>query len=244
MPPAAETVDSAQKMTRMYRWTRHVYDASRRYYLLGRDRMLRQIARLPAGAVLEIGCGTARNLRVLARTAPHHTLHGLDASHSMLDTARSKLDRTGTRDRITLEHGLAQALSSRRRVGPNRAFDVIFFSYVLSMIPDWPAALRGALHHLAPGGRLYIVDFWDQGNLPPWFAGALQRWLAQFDVSPRPDLLALLTHWDRVEGLSSAVLPVARRYAYLATIRVTDRVPRPALAALEEDAPPEPSLSP
>jgi S-adenosylmethionine-diacylgycerolhomoserine-N-methlytransferase len=242
MPPASTTADPTRKMTRMYRWTRHVYDATRRYYLLGRDRTLRQIARLPAGAVLEVGCGTARNLRVLARTAPHHTLCGLDASHSMLDTARTALLRAGVADRVALAHGLAQTLAPARQFGRDRPFDVILFSYVLSMIPDWPAALRRALRHLAPGGRLYIVDFWDQDALPSWFAGALQRWLGLFDVSPRPDLVSLLRRWDRVEGLSSTVLPVARRYAYLATVRVAAPVPDSVLGGL--DGPPSPGRSP
>jgi S-adenosylmethionine-diacylgycerolhomoserine-N-methlytransferase len=238
MTAASERVDPTRKMTRMYRWTRHVYDASRRYYLLGRDRLLRQIARRPAGAVLEVGCGTARNLRVLARTAPHHTLYGLDASHSMLDTARTALLRAGVADRVALEHGLAQTLAPARRFGRDRPFDVIFFSYVLSMIPDWPAALRSALRHLGPGGRLYVVDFWDQAGLPAWAAGALRRWLALFDVHPRPGLVSLLRRWDHAEGLSSAVLPVARRYAYLATARVAESAP--ALAALDGDAGPGP----
>lgn len=36
----------------------------------------------------------------------------------------------------------------------DRQFDVIFFSYVLSMVPSWPTALGTALAHLAAGGRL------------------------------------------------------------------------------------------
>ena len=232
-PSATSTVD---RMTRMYRWTRHVYDLSRRYYLLGRDRMLKQIAGLPGGTVLEVGCGTARNLRILDRTAPQHTLYGIDASHSMLDTARTKLARAGAQDRVGLAHGLAQGLSPRTQLGVDRPFDVLFFSYVLSMIPAWPEALHRALRHVAPGGRIYIVDFWDQADLPSWLARSLRRWLALFDVYPRPDLLSMLDHWSDLEGVSCAVVPVARRYAYLASIRVTAPVSHPALASSAEEA--------
>jgi S-adenosylmethionine-diacylgycerolhomoserine-N-methlytransferase len=205
-------------MNRMYRWTRHVYDATRRYYLLGRDRMLDRIAERPAGRVLEVGCGTARNLRVLDATAPHHTLYGIDASLAMLATARDKLEEAGCTDRITLAQGLAQELDPRSQLGVEGPFDVIFFSYVLSMIPSWPAALGTALAHLAPDGRLYIVDFWDQGNLPSAVAVVLQSWLSLFDVEPRPDLLRTLRRLDADGHLSCTITPVARRYAYLATV--------------------------
>lgn len=62
--------DPVQKMDRMHRWSRHVYGLTRRYYLLGRDELLDRIAARPAGHVLEVGCGTARNLRVLHDAAP------------------------------------------------------------------------------------------------------------------------------------------------------------------------------
>lgn len=47
-----------------------MYGLTRRYYLLGRDELLDRIAARPAGHVLEVGCGTARNLRVLHDAAP------------------------------------------------------------------------------------------------------------------------------------------------------------------------------
>lgn len=205
-------------MDHMYAWTRHVYDATRRYYLLGRDPMLERISQRPAGTVLEIGCGTARNLRVLAETAPHYALYGLDASLAMLATARAALDREGCTGQVTLAQGLAEDLNPRAQLGVEGPFDVIFFSYVLSMIPTWRAALGRALTHLAPDGRLYIVDFWDQADLPPGVAPLLQTWLSLFDVHPRPDLLPTLRALEAAGCLSCAVVPVARRYAYLAVV--------------------------
>lgn len=224
MPPSrsfastATADDPAQKMDRMYRWTRHVYDLTRRYYLLGRDRLLDRIANQPAGHVLEVGCGTARNLRVLHDKAPHHTLYGLDASLAMLDTARDALSRAGCLKATTLRHGLAEELYSSAQFGVDRRFDVIFFSYVLSMIPSWPAALGQSLSHLAPDGRLYIVDFWDQAHLPDWAASVLRQWLALFDVTPRLALVRTLRTLDGQDALSCTVNPIAHRYAYLITV--------------------------
>lgn len=233
---ASSDPDPVRKMNRMYRWTRHVYDLSRRYYLLGRDDLLDAIAALPGGDVLEVGCGTARNLRCLDRRAPQHTLYGVDASLSMLATARAKLDRAHSHDRITLGHGLAQHLDPHVQLGVDRSFDVIFFSYVLSMIPPWSEALSAALAHLAPGGRLYIVDFWDQAHLPSWVASLLQRWLAHFDVYPRPALIDAVRRLDAVDGLASSVAPVAHRYAYFATIHTSGSVPHAASDVLGKHA--------
>jgi S-adenosylmethionine-diacylgycerolhomoserine-N-methlytransferase len=216
----------------MYRWTRHVYDRTRRYYLLGRDAMLDQIAKRPAGRVLEVGCGTARNLRVLDDQAPQHTLYGLDASLAMLATAREKLERAGCTERVCLAQGLAEELQPKKQFGIDEPFDVIFFSYVLSMIPSWDAALTAALHHLAPDGRLYIVDFWDQDDLPSVVGTALQGWLRLFDVEPRPDLLRTLQTLDADGCLSCSITPVARRYAYVATVAPRGSSPIPSAAPL------------
>ena len=219
---SAPAQTSPKKMDRMYRWTRHVYDFTRRYYLLGRDRMLNRIAKRPAGHVLEIGYGTARNLRVLHRKAPLHQLYGLDASHEMLTTARTTLDRADCSGVISLKQGLAEELNPGTQFDVNRPFDVIFFSYVLSMIPSWPTALEKALSHLAPSGRLYIVDFWDQAKLPTPVASLLRQWLSLFDVTPRLDLVRTLQSIDAQGHLSCTITSVARRYAFVASIALKD----------------------
>ena len=218
-------------MDRMYRWTRHVYDVTRRPYLLGRDRLLHRLAddlapgpersRIPR--VLEVGCGTARNLRRLADRAPACELYGIDASTQMLATARQTLRRRGLysgHGPITLAQGLAEELDPAVTLGVSGRFDAVFFSYVLSMIPTWRPALDRALQCVRPGGTLYVVDFWDQRDWPRWVRRLLQGWLSLFGVHPRPALLEELRALDD-EGIASLSLePVAGRYAYLARLDV------------------------
>ena len=211
-----ETTDPGQRMDRMYRYTRHIYDWTRRPYLLGRDRVVQVIAAQPAGHVLEIGCGTARNLRVLHEQAPHHTLYGLDASEAMLDTAWAA-SSPEARHAMCLRQGLAQSIKPRM-FGRTAPFDMVLCSYVLSMIPDAPAAVDAALDVLRPGGRLYVVDFWDQADWPAPVRWALQQWLSWFGVHHRS---ALHAHLDRLATRQRIRLrrtPVAHRYAYQAVV--------------------------
>jgi len=211
------TLDAAQRMDRMYRYTRHVYDASRKFYLLGRDAMLRQMAISDGDHVLEVGCGTARNLIKLNRLAPGAHLFGLDASNVMLDTARRSLRRHGCDGRVQLKQCLAEELDASRTFGLTQPFDAIYFSYSLSMIPTWRQAIDAALANLSPSGTIYVVDFWDQAELPRWFARTLSGWLAKFGVHHRPELVDHLTSL-RDHGATVAIKPIARRYAMLAQV--------------------------
>jgi len=210
-------MSQAEAMDKMYRMTRHVYDLSRKYYLLGRDRLLRDMDLQPGDHVLEIGCGTARNLIQLARLKPGLNLYGLDASQEMLNTAQGKVDAARLPDPIVLRQCLAEELDAKRTFGLDRPFDAVFFSYSLSMIPTWPQALDAAQANLKEGAHFYVVDFWDQGGWPGWFQGMLKKWLDLFHVHYRPEMLE---HFEKMhqEGKWDYRLDsVAKRYAYIAT---------------------------
>ncbi len=78
-------------MDAMYRHQRHIYDLTRKFYLFGHDQLLASLPAPPGAAVLEMGCGTGRNLVKLARRAPAARLYGVDVSRVMLDTAAHSL---------------------------------------------------------------------------------------------------------------------------------------------------------
>ena len=210
---------TTEEMDRMYRSQRYIYDLTRKYYLLGRDELLREINPPPGARVLEIGCGTARNLIRLAQMHPDIGCYGLDASNEMLATAREKIPKHNLQDRITLVRCLAEELNHRETFGLEEPFEAAFFSYSLSMIPTWPQAIAAALANLQPRASLYVVDFWDQGNWPRWFRALLKRWLDLFHVQFRPELLAHLRQLE-ADGVGKLTLrPVAGRYAYLAVFQ-------------------------
>ncbi|MBP6766684.1 MAG: methyltransferase domain-containing protein [Reyranella sp.] len=185
------TLANAGLMDRIYRRQRHVYDLSRKYYLLGRDRLIEGLAPPPGGRVLEIGCGTARNLIAVAHRHPDTPLFGIDLSLEMLDTARRRVDREGLGGRIRLAHADATRFDPALLFGVP-GFSRIFFSYTLSMIPEWERALAQSVVWLQPRGELHLVDFGGQERLPRWFRGGLRQWLALFHVIPRDALEAVL----------------------------------------------------
>ncbi|KPF66028.1 methyltransferase [Bosea sp. AAP35] len=205
-------------MDAMYRHQRHVYDASRKFYLLGRDRLIAELAPPPGGTILEIGCGTGRNLIKIAQAYPGRPCFGLDVSSAMLATARKSVARAGLSDRIVLRQADATAFDPQALFG-QAGFDRIVISYALSMIPPWRGVIEEAARRLSPGGELHIVDFGDQRDLPAPFRAVLNRWLALFHVTPRGDLEAVVEAVAQASGATAATQALHRGYATHATLR-------------------------
>jgi len=210
---------TTEEMDKMYRWTRYIYDFSRKYYLLGRDRLLNEMELKPGDRVLEIGCGTARNLVKLARARKDIRCYGLDVSTEMLATANAKVKFYVLEDRITLKHAMAEELDFAKTFELNAPFDAAFFSYSLSMIPTWSKAIDAVLANIKRGAAFYVVDFWDQGKWPRWFRWLLKHWLDMFHVQYRPELLEYLRELDAQGVGTLTIKSVAGQYAFIATFR-------------------------
>ncbi len=109
---------------------------------------------------------------------------------AMLETARAAVHRAGLDHRITLAAGLAEDLSPTQ-FGVE-SFENVLFSYSLSMIPDWRAALAAGYAALSPDGRLHVVDFGDLTGLGGLAERVMRAWLKLFHVTPRVEFLAAL----------------------------------------------------
>ena len=210
--------DAALLMDKMYRRQRHIYDLSRKYYLIGRDEAIARLEPRPGDGVLEIGCGTGRNLVKAARAYPGARFYGLDVSREMLDTAAASIARAGLSSRIAITQADAANFDPEALFG-RRQFERVMISYALSMIPPWREALAKALDAVAPGGSLHLVDFGDCSGLPRPFKSALRRWLAAFDVTPRDDLSETLAALSAARGLTATAQDWRRGYATLAVAR-------------------------
>ena len=98
-------VEATRRMNRMYRRQRHIYDGTRRYYLLGRDQLISGLRPKAGASVLEIGCGTGRNLVLAGRLYPEARFFGIDVSTEMLTSAITAISRSGQTGHIRVAHG-------------------------------------------------------------------------------------------------------------------------------------------
>lgn len=206
--------DAFENMDRMYRLQRYFYDLTRKYYLLGRDQLLDEMTIQPGQRVLEAGCGTARNLIILAKRHPEAMFYGLDASAAMLETAQAKADAAGVKN-VVLKTALADDFTATETFDLTDKFDKIFFSYSISMIPPWRESIENALINLKPNGSIFIVDFYDQKDLPGPFRIFLKWWLMNFHVKFWPELMPYLESLPQEVNIKS----LFRRYSFIASIR-------------------------
>lgn len=215
MSAPSPSLDQRAAMDRMYRLTRHVYDLTRKPYLLGRDRMIDGLDVPAGGIVLEVGCGTARNLVAVGKRYPDARLHGFDISQEMLKTAEANVRRSGLT--VALAEGDACRFDAAATFGVAR-FDRVYFSYTLSMIPDWRSALAHGLTLVADGGTLSVVDFGFCEGLGAPARALLHGWLGLFHVTPRRELEAEMAALARSSGRRLRFERPARGYAQLGVI--------------------------
>ncbi|MCC2610435.1 class I SAM-dependent methyltransferase [Neorhizobium petrolearium] len=215
MASASLSHDHAERMDRMYRYQRHIYDLTRKYYLFGRDRAIGGLHVPPGATLLEVGCGTGRNLLLAHRHYPTAKLYGLDISAEMLESAQANFRRKP----VAPEFRVADATSFKAGDFGVAGFDRILISYALSMIPDWEKAIDAALAALAPSGSLHIVDFGQQEQLPGWFGRLLKAWLTRFHVTPRANLHAVLESRLSAADADMIFEEIGWGYAWHAVIR-------------------------
>jgi S-adenosylmethionine-diacylgycerolhomoserine-N-methlytransferase len=204
-------------MDGIYRRQRHIYDLSRKYYLLGRDRLIAELKPPNGSRVLEVGCGTGRNLIAAAHAWPRARFCGLDISAEMLKTARTSLARHRLSDVVDIAEADAVSFDSSS-LFKTPLFSRVYFSYTLSMIPPWENAIAHGWQHVAPGGKLMIVDFGQCEALPSPFRALLWWWLQKFHVTPRAKLHGVLAAMARRDGASLEFTPLYRGYAWYAVL--------------------------
>lgn len=151
------------------------YDRLARWYRFGevaiflppglRRKAVERLGLEHGNTVLEIGCGTGRNLPLLREAVgPAGIVIGVDASAGMLAQARQLVSRHGWQN-VSLSQQDATQLALEDQV----EVDAVFFSLSYSVLPDRAPVLHKAWETLSPGGRLVVMD----AGLPANWLGRL-----------------------------------------------------------------------
>ncbi len=144
-----------QKMDRYYRFHSMIYDFTRWSILFGRNSVVKhsKIENSKSFKILEVGAGTGGNVQKIKQHYPDVSITALDISDFMLEKAKSKLS-----DHQNIEY--LSAMFNASLFSEEKKFDLIIFSYCLSMFSEnWDTAIDDAKTLLKSDGEILVVDF-------------------------------------------------------------------------------------
>jgi S-adenosylmethionine-diacylgycerolhomoserine-N-methlytransferase len=218
-----------ERLNNFYKGQESNYDAFRERFLFGRTELFNLIP-LSSGSVwVDMGGGTGSNFEALGpKMAALHKAYVVDLCEPLLSMAEQRKKSNGWNN-LEVIHGDALTF------GPpgNELADVVSFSYSLTMIPAWYAAIDHAVEMLKPGGCLAVCDFFIahpflvMENQQPhsWLTRMFWRaWFEADGVFPSSDHVPYLTrrlqvrhysqHWGKAPYLPFVSMPY---YLFLGT---------------------------
>lgn len=185
-----------QRLESFYRRQAEDYDTFRQRLLHGRCEMIASLPTAAGGVWCDMGAGTGENLECAgSHLSDLSRVYLVDLCPSLLRVAGQRVEAHGW-PHVEVINADAESFQPAES-----AVDLVTFSYSLSMMPDWIAALENAWHMLRPGGHIGIVDFYVSRKFPAgaqvrhnWFTRTFwPTWFALDNVYLRPDLLPFLT---------------------------------------------------
>jgi demethylmenaquinone methyltransferase/2-methoxy-6-polyprenyl-1,4-benzoquinol methylase len=127
-------------------------------YLIGfrlgayRRAAVAQLKLRPGDTVVEVGCGTGLNFRLLEGVVgPAGRIVGVDLTDAMLAQARRRIEREGWRN-VDLV-----ACDAARYEFPGRVGGILS-TFALMMVPEYESVIERGARALAPGRRWVVAD--------------------------------------------------------------------------------------
>lgn len=225
----------AERLDSFYKDQAGDYDSFRERLLPGRRELLRRLPCREGANWVDCGGGTGVMVEFLGRRAnwlQSYTV--VDLCAPLLEQARGRIARLGLQNARAVEADVTTYMP------PEGQADVVLFSYSLSMIPDWFAAVDHARRLLKPGGLLAVVDFYVSRRYPDHDLkrhGAFTRrfwplWFSWDNIHLNQDLLPYLRgRFEQVhltEGLTRLPYVPLSRVPYFQFI---GRNPTPAVTS-------------
>ncbi|MGL6226993.1 MAG: class I SAM-dependent methyltransferase [Thermoguttaceae bacterium] len=185
----------AERMDNFYSGQAGAYDDFRRRLLKGRERLWNRLLEEESRPLnelvwIDMGGGTGSNLDYFGdKIGDLKKVYVVDLAGSLLKVAQERAEQKGWKNVQIAEADATTYVPSEGSA------DVITFSYSLTMIPDWFAAIDHAWSLLKPGGRIGIVDFYvsrkhpqEQHQRHSWAKRSFWPiWFASDNVFPSPD---------------------------------------------------------
>ncbi|OGV43292.1 MAG: hypothetical protein A2X46_06540 [Lentisphaerae bacterium GWF2_57_35] len=145
----------AERLESFYSGQAEFFDDFRKGMLHGREELMRAIPVPKDGIWVDMGGGTGNNLHYLGdKLKDLRRIYLVDLCASLLSVARQRVEKMKWRN---VEIIKADITSYKP---PEEYADVVTFSYSLSMVSNWLAALNNAEIILQPGGFVGVVDYY------------------------------------------------------------------------------------
>ncbi|MDO5582037.1 MAG: class I SAM-dependent methyltransferase [Planctomycetia bacterium] len=187
----------ADRLDSFYGGQADSYDSFRKRLLKGRTELWNSIPISEGMSWADIGGGTGANLMNFGDNIKKlKKVYVVDLAGSLLQVADKRIQDAGW-DNVQTVHTDATTW-----IPPEGSVDVVTFSYSLTMIPDWFAAIDQAYKILKPGGRIGVVDFYLSRKFPVepmkkhgWLTRSFWPvWFACDNVFPSTDHIPYLMH--------------------------------------------------
>ncbi len=154
----------AERMDNFYSGQAADYDDFRRRLLRGREELWKKMLDMEPyddTVWMDMGGGTGSNLNFFGDAIDRlQKVYVVDLAGSLLEVADRRIHDSGWKNIETAEADATNFVPKESSV------DAITFSYSLTMIPDWFAAIDHAWSVLKPGGRIGVVDFYVSRKYP------------------------------------------------------------------------------
>jgi len=150
-----------ERLESFYKGQASGYDDFRKRLLHGREGMYRNVPCPKGGTWIDMGGGTGANLEFIGeRIHDVGKIYIVDLSTSLLKVAEERIKANGWKNVEAVE------ADATKFIPPEEKVDTVTFSYSLTMIPDWFAAIDHAETLLKDDGHIGIVDFFVSRKYP------------------------------------------------------------------------------